>query len=127
MMKKILVLVMCPFIIVLTSAPAMAQISYCKDILEPGNPPGQGTCDILNTPCSSDIDCAGGALECIKPTLKTWDETWEMGIGETIEMDIWVNDVPEDMLTAGCNILYDPSLITITSVVPNDTSNGGPF
>jgi hypothetical protein len=31
------------------------------------------------------------------------------------------------MLTAGCYITYNPLLINITSVVPNDTDNGGPW
>ena len=124
-MKKLTVLIVYLFILALTSTPAIAQISYCKDILEPGNPPDEGTCDILATPCTSDLDCADGALECLKPTLKTWDETWEMLAGETVDMDIWLNDLPTPLLTAGFYISYDTALIDITSIVPWDTNNGG--
>ena len=126
-MKKLLVLFICEFILALTSVPAQAQISYCKDILEPGNPPDVGTCDIIGVSCTTDLDCSGGALACLKPTLKTWDETWEMNTGETIEVDIWLNNVPESMLTAGCYITYDPALVSIIDVVPYDSDNGGPW
>ena len=98
-MKKEIVLVVCTLMLAFTTSTSIAQISYCKDISPELSP--DGTCDILGTPCTSDDDCAGGALECIFPTTKTWDETWEMPAGETVDMDIWLNDVPETMLTAG--------------------------
>ena len=125
MIKKLSFMCTCAVLLGFMAGSAIAQISYCKDILEPGNPPDEGTCDILATPCTSDLDCADGALECLKPTLKTWDETWDMPAGETVEMDIWLNDVPESMLTAGFYISYDTALIDITSIVPWDTNNGG--
>ena len=127
MMKKLSIICTCALLLGLMAGPAIAQISYCKDFLEPGNPGGLGTCDILATPCSTDSQCAGGAFTCLNPSLKTWDETWEMPAGEAVDMDIWLNDVPEAILTAGCFITYDPALVNITDVIPYDTANGGPW
>jgi hypothetical protein len=84
--------------------PALAQISYCKDFLEPGNPGGWGG-----------------------SSLKTFEDTWTMPTDTSVEMDIWLNDLPTSLLTAGCFIEFDPALINITSVVPNDSNNGGPW
>ena len=125
MMKKILVFSTCLLMLGLLVGSASAQISYCKDVLEDGNPPNEGTCDVVGGVCTSDLDCFDGAFTCLKPTFKTWDETWTMGAGETIEMDIWLNNAPEAMLTAGVFITYETALIDIVSVVPNDTNNAG--
>ncbi len=124
-MNNLKIICISVFLLGFLAGSAVAQISYCKDILEPGNPPEVGICDIIGGDCQTDLDCAGGGLACLKNPLKTWDETWEMNEGETIDMDIWINDVPEPMLTAGCFITYDTTLINITSFVPNDTNSGG--
>ena len=50
-----------------------------------------------------------------------------MSPGDTIEVDIWINDAPEDLISGGCGIVYDPALVSITNVVLYDTSNGGPW
>jgi hypothetical protein len=39
-MKTVAVLSVSMFLFIFTSASAVAQISYCKDILETGNPGG---------------------------------------------------------------------------------------
>ena len=101
-MKKLAVLITCLIIVLFTSVSTMAQIGYSKDILEAGNP--------------------GGDI-----SLKTWDETWTMNAGQTLEMEIWLTDAPEPILTSGCSISYDQTLIEITDVVPYDTANGGPW
>jgi hypothetical protein len=79
-------------------------IEYCKDFLEGGNPGGWNG-----------------------SSLKTWDETWTMNVGQTVDMDIWVNDAPEALLTGGFAIIYDPVSVALTNVIPYDTSNGGPW
>ena len=112
----------------LMAGPAIAQIGFSIDVLEPGNPPG-GTCDIIGGSCDTCLDCAGGALDCINPQQKTFDETWLLSNGETVEVDLWVTDVPEagGLLTAGALITYDPSLLNVTQIVPNDANNCGPW
>ena len=94
----------CILLLAFTAGPAKAQISYCKDFLEPGNPGGWGD-----------------------NSLKTFEDTWILSEGETVSVDIWINDVPEDLLTAGCFIKYDPALVALTNVMPYDTSNKGPW
>jgi hypothetical protein len=109
------------------SGPAVAQIGYSKDFIEAGNPGGLGMCDIIGSGCSTDSQCADGALECLEPSLKTFEDTWTMNPGETVDVDIWLTDVPEDLLTGGFFISYDPALVNITNVVPYDSDNGGPW
>jgi hypothetical protein len=84
-----------------TCDPFVSPYSYSKDFLEQGNP--------------------GGWIG----SLKTFDDEWALSPSGTVDMDIWLNDLPEPMLTAGCYITFDPDLITITNLVPNDTHNGG--
>jgi hypothetical protein len=101
MVKKVPVICSCLLLLVFTTGIASAQISYCKDFLEPGNEDG---------------------------SLKTFDEEWTLEQNETVEMNIWINDIPESqLLTAGFFIEFDPALINITNVVPNDINNGGPW
>ena len=45
--------------------------SYCKDFLEGGNPGGWTA------------------------SLQTYDDEWTLGVGEEIDVDIWINDLPE--------------------------------
>jgi len=87
-----------------TTSPVAAQISYCKDFLEPGNSGGWGG-----------------------SSLKTFEDSWTMPTDTTVEMDIWLNDSPGSLLTSGCLIEFDPTLINIRGVVPNDINNGGPW
>jgi hypothetical protein len=100
MIKKLSVTCACIVLLVLAAVPAAAQISYCKDFLEPGNENG---------------------------SLKTFDEEWTLAQNETVEMNIWINNLPVSLLTAGCFIEFDPTLINITDFIPYDTENGGPW
>ena len=100
MVKKLSVACACILVLALSVAAAAAEISYCKDFLEPGNQDG---------------------------SLKTFDEEWTLDQNETVEMNIWINDVPDSLLTAGFFIEFDPALIQITNVVPNDTDHDGPW
>ena len=98
MIKKLLVVCTCIVVLALTAYPAVAQISYCKDFLEPGNQDG---------------------------SLKTFDEEWTLAQNETVEMNIWINDVPESqLLTAGFFITYDPAMVTVVSVEAYETPEG---
>ena len=75
---------------------------YCKDFLEDGNP--------------------GGWTK----SLQTYDEEWTLDVGEEVNVDIWLNDLPELLLTGGFLLEYDPSTISIMSVEVYDGINGPP-
>jgi hypothetical protein len=78
-------------------------IEYCKDFLESGNPGGWSA------------------------SLKPFDDEWTMGAESGVELEIWINDVTEPLLTAGYVIQFDPGLVKISNVIPYDTDNGGPW
>lgn len=61
------------FVLILTLlvTPCFAT-QYCKDILEGGN--------------------LGGWTG----SLKTFGDEWTLGTSETVDVDIWLNDAPED-------------------------------
>jgi len=87
--KKLLVI----FVLALTlMARPCFGIHYCQDFLEPGNPGGWGF------------------------SLKTFDDEWILGVGEEVDVDIWINDVPMELISAGFWIVYDPSMVSIVSV-----------
>jgi hypothetical protein len=98
MMRKLL------FIWVLTlffgrlSSPVFA-IQYCKDFLESCNP-------------------GGWTL-----SLKTFDEAYEVPTGSAYEIDIWLNDVPIPLITAGFWVVHDPTNIGIEDVLVYDGSD----
>ena len=95
-MKKLLIIYVLIIALGLMSVPAFG-IQYCKDFLEPGN--------------------AGGWTD----GLRTWDEVWTMIVSETIEVDIWLNDVPELLQFGGVFInVLDLSKATIVNVEPFD-------
>jgi hypothetical protein len=64
-------------------------VEYGADFLEPGNP--------------------GGWSE----SLKTFDEEWTTSPGDTVYVDIWINDVPEKLITSGFMLTYDSSQMEI--------------
>ena len=82
--------VVCLLGLILMVSPCFA-INYCKDVLEPDNPGGSNS-------------------------LKTWDEEWTIGATGKVEIDIWINDVPEPLITAGFWIEFDASQMSIDSV-----------
>ena len=102
-MKKLLIVCAFTLTIGFLSSPCFA-IHYCKDFLEPGNP--------------------GGWSE----SLKTFEDEWTLNAGEIVELDIWINDVPEELITAGFWITYDPSLVSIEEVLAyNHADLPGPW
>ena len=74
-------------LLMLLSAPVSA-IEFCADFLEPGNPGGLTT------------------------SKKTCDPKAPKGLGKDAEIDIWLKGVPEEIITAGLWIAYDPSEVT---------------
>jgi len=51
---------------------------------------------------------------------KTFDDVWTSNQGETIDMDIWLKDLPGPLSTGGYFITYDPALVNIINVMPYD-------
>ena len=96
-MKKALIIIMLLLVIGLLSSSAFA-IHYCKDFLEPGNPGGW-----------------------YGNSLKTFDDEWTMEVGDEVDLDIWVNDVPLYLVSGGFWIQYDPSEVSIVSVDAYDS------
>ena len=95
--------IVCSLILTLVVTPCFA-IQYCKDFLEAGNPGGW------------------------TGSLKTFEDEWTMGTSETIDVDIWINDVPEQLLTAGFWISFDPALVSVVGVeVYNNSVLPGPW
>ena len=79
-------------------------IEYCTDFLESENVGGWGN------------------------SLKTFDNEWTVNENEDVNMDIWLNDCPQSMLTAGFWITFDPSFLTIVDVlIYNDEDLPGPW
>ena len=82
--------------------PALG-IEYATDFLEAGNP--------------------GGWTE----SLKTFDEELTIPSGETTDVDIWLTNVPEKLITAGFFVDYDASKVAIAESDFYDGSLPGPW
>ncbi len=92
-MRKGALVFICLLCVVFISGTALAQpYSYCKDFLESGNP-------------------GGWAI-----SWQTYDDEWTLGVGEEVDADIWINDLPESLLTGGAWLDYDPAQISVVSV-----------
>jgi hypothetical protein len=90
--------VVCALLLSLMVSPCFG-IQYCKDFLETGNPGGWSA------------------------SLKTFDDEWTLGFGEAVELEIWINDVHEELLSGGGWITYDPSLVRIEEVLAYDNND----
>lgn len=91
-MKKLLIICVVSLFFGFLSSPVYA-IQYCNDFLEDGNPGGWGM------------------------SPKTFDDTWLLCfIGEEVELDVWINDVPEPLLQAGFWMTYDPLFVNVVGV-----------
>jgi parallel beta-helix repeat protein len=104
-MKKLAVIFMCALTVSLVTRSVFA-ISYGTDFLETGNPGGPSG-------------------------LKTFGTAWTMRQFQTVDMDIWLLDVPspEKILTAGFYCLFDPAKVSVESLQVYDGVNGpaGPW
>ncbi len=94
-MKAISTIWMLLLVLGLMVSPCYA-IEYCKDFLESGNPGGWSV------------------------SLKTFDDEWTLKVGDEVELDIWINDVPLPLLSGGFWIEYDPSEVSIVHVQSYD-------
>ena len=86
----------------LMGSPAFG-VEYGTDFLEPGNPGG------------------------VSGSLKTFDDEWTLETGETVDVDIWISELPEDMITAGFVVEYDDSRVSIANTAVYDGSRPGPW
>ena len=101
-MKKFALL--CVFTLFMCCAVSAAfGVEYGADFLETGNP--------------------GGWSE----SLKTFDDVWTVSPGRTVNMDIWINDLPEELITAGFQMEYDASLVSVSGCDVYDGSLPGPW
>jgi len=78
-------------------------VEYATDFLEPGNPGG------------------------VSGSLKTFDDEWTIETGHTVDMDIWVANLPEKIITAGFFIDYDESMVAIVNCDAYDGALPGPW
>lgn len=102
-MKRLFIIIVSLVVLVFMVSPAIA-IQYCKDFLEPGNPGGWGT------------------------SAKTWDEEITMAVTEEIYIDVWINDLPEPLITGGFWIVYEPDLMSIINIDGYDDNDlSGPW
>ena len=80
------------FLVLFLNVPYVFSIHYCKDFLEPGNVGGWDS------------------------STKTWDEELSLEVGEEAYVDVWLNDCPQNLLTAGFLIEYTPAFVSIVGV-----------
>lgn len=83
-MKKLCIICSCIFLFGVMAAKALA-ITYCKDVLEKGNPGGW------------------------QKSLKTWDDEITIIPGQRIEIDIWINNAPGATYGGGFYLDYSGS------------------
>ncbi len=76
-------------------------VEYRTDFLEPDNP--------------------GGVTE----SLKTFDDEWTIGVGETFSIDVWAADIPEEIISSGFEMLYNPAQMRLVSVKAFDGDADG--
>ena len=74
------------------TVPVASGIEYAADHLEKGNP--------------------GGAAA----SLKSFDQKGGKDAGKEVSVDVWVKDVPEELITAGFWLTYDPATVSIVKI-----------
>jgi hypothetical protein len=89
----------------LTGVPhSVFAIQYGIDFLEPGNPGGWTM------------------------SSKTWDSAWAMAVTEEAYVDVWLQDIPEQLLCGAIFIEYNPEQVSIMSVdIYDDHDLPGPW
>jgi hypothetical protein len=76
----------------------VGAVEFCADFLESGNPGGW------------------------EKSKKTCDQKAPKDLGKEAEVDIWLKGVPEEIITAGFWLSYDPSQVSIVSAEIYDGS-----
>ena len=77
----------CILIVCLLASPVFS-FHFSTDFLEAGNRGGHGG-------------------------SKTFDREWVVSVGDTVEVDIWVSDMSEPLLTTGFRLLFDSSVLAV--------------
>jgi len=86
------------------TVPIASGIEYATDHLEKGNP--------------------GGAAA----SVKSFDQKGAKDAGKEISVDVWVKDVPEELITAGFWLSYDAAKVKIVKIDAYDgTALPGPW
>ena len=96
--RHVLKIVSIVFVLTVIVCPAYSPvfaIQFCTDFLEAGNKGGMSG-------------------------LKTFDGEWVLGVGDTVEVDVWICGVPEPLLTVGFWTLYDASLLGVENAAAFD-------
>lgn len=60
-------------------------------------------------------------------SLKTFEDEYPLREGGTVDVDIWITDLPEELITAGFQIEYDSSLVSVIGCDVYDGSLPGPW
>lgn len=91
-------------LLLIYTVSSASGIEYAVDLLEKGNPGG-------NT-----------------ASLKTFDQKGAKDTGKEVSLDVWIKDVPEELITAGFWLSYDASKVSIAKIeVYDGTALPGPW
>ncbi len=90
------------FIFFLMCGSNLQALEICQDFLEAGNPGGWSG------------------------SLKTFDDEWTLSQSDLVDVDIWLNDAPETIITAGFYIVFDPAQVSVVSVEGYDSTTNPP-
>ena len=101
---KRLVMWCVPLLSIVFALSSASGIEYATDHLEKGNPGG----------------AAAG--------LKSFDQKGVKDAGKEVSVDVWVKDVPEELITAGFWLTFDASTVSIVKIdVYDGTAAPGPW
>lgn len=102
-MKKLVMYCALMFSLAVTISSASA-IEYATDHLEKGNPGGTAA------------------------SVKSFDQKGVKDAGKELSVDVWVKDVPEELITSGFWLSYDASKVSIVKIdVYDGTALPGPW
>ncbi len=91
-MKKLTIICIIAWLSVALVPLSVSAIEYGIDVLEPGNPGGWTM------------------------SSKTWDNEWAMAVTEEVYVDVWLKNVPEQIVSGGFLMVYNPEPVSIVSV-----------
>lgn len=91
-MKRLAIIFMITVLSLTVIPHSVSAIQYGIDFLEPGNPGGWTM------------------------SYKTWDNEWSMAVTEEMYVDVWLKNVPEQIISGGFWMEYNPEQVSIMSV-----------